>query len=215
MRLIHNFRPLIHGQEVLGKWPEFHGLFVQFPSRDPVSGCGGLDRVRIDAPPLGGFSGYIDHFLKELQDVIFIGQGVKADVGRIFLSYQTGDGVDEYGFSIAAAADQKECRRRGQGFMKRVTDRFLDEVYFLLVIFEYFLQELNEPGACRIGVIIIGQKIGREDVPGMGYQLAIIKIIKTVLQGQVFDLIDSRILAVDQGVADGVMDQLIQIGLGE
>ncbi|OQB70719.1 MAG: hypothetical protein BWX92_03794 [Deltaproteobacteria bacterium ADurb.Bin135] len=57
---------------------------------------------------MGRFSGYVDHLLKKLQHIFFIGQPVKTDIAGIFLPYQIGDDVDKGRFSVVAVTGQEE-----------------------------------------------------------------------------------------------------------
>ena len=77
MRIIQDIGNLVHGEIMLGVGSKLHGMFIGIPSGYPVASNDRFDEIGVDMPGIRGFSGDIDHFLKELNDVILVGEVLK------------------------------------------------------------------------------------------------------------------------------------------
>ena len=96
MRGVLNRRGLIHGQVMFCIGSEFHGLLVWRPPGYPISCHYRFDDIGIDLLIMGGFTGNIDHFAEEVEEIVFVREGIQADAASIFLPNQVGQGIYEY-----------------------------------------------------------------------------------------------------------------------
>ncbi len=92
--------------------------------------------------------------------------------------------------------------------MEGIPYGLLNEVDFLLVIQKNLIQKLDKTGARGTRIIIVREKVGREDIRGMNDKLCFSQIIQAVLQSQKVDLIISSLIAGNESVPDGIMNQL-------